>query len=167
MVSLSRLIEDNTPANFGPRKTPVRVPTCRLPSLVIRVIEESRRESFCCMRMVKMAQRVSTGGQNGPIPFSPVSDSFIYKLGMYRILYKSGMSQFQPLQFSMSGGGGRGRERDQRYAGAGGDLRPVPLGRGASLDRVRSGCLAGERAPLRRAWRGVGCSVRGRDALQV
>ena len=42
---------------------------------------------------------------------------------------------------------------------------PFPLGGGqaASLDRVRSGCLAGERAPLRRAWRGVGCSVRGRE----
>ena len=110
-------------------------------------------------------QRASTGDQNGPFQFSPVSDSFIYKLGMYQIPYKSGMSQFQPLQFSMPSGGGGGREREQRYAGAGGDVRPLPLGRGgqaASLDRVWSGCSAGERAALRRAWRGLGCGAGGR-----
>ena len=33
----------------------------------------------------------------------------------------------------------------------------------ASLDRVRSGCSAGERAALRRAWRGVGRGAGGRE----
>ena len=42
------------------------------------------------------------------------------------------MSQFQPLQFSMPGGGGRGRERDQRYAGAVAICAPFPLGGVAS-----------------------------------
>ena len=77
-------------------------------------------------------QRASTGGQNGPIPFSSVSDSFIYKLGMYRIPYHSGMTQFQPLQFSMPGVAAEGESEISDMLGLAAICAPFPLGGRAS-----------------------------------
>ena len=78
-----------------PEKHDLKIGIFRLHSLT----HEHRRASHGA------SQRASTGGQNGPFPFSSVSDSFIYTLGMYHIPYNTGMPQSQPLQFSMPRGG--------------------------------------------------------------